>query len=313
MAYLRLIRYKNLLIIALFQILLRYWLILPILERHSIAPALSHLQFALVVLATLMLAAAGNVINDYFDIRIDTINRPDKVIIGRAIERRSALMLHVILTLTGVFVGLYIAFAFRKESYALLFIGVPFLLWYYSTYFKRQMLSGNIIVALLTALVAYLVVSVEFAALEMQTGRQIIETEACSRAWFYTTGFAAFAFISTLLREIIKDMEDTRGDREAGCRTMPIEIGATNCKIIVVLLTAFMLIVLWTSFGMFSWLQRVPYAAPYFALMLTMPSIYVAYATFKAQDARQFHHASRVCKLMMLFGILFILLLGSSI
>ena len=222
-------------------------------------------------------------------------------------------MLHVILTLTGVFVGLYIAFAFRKESYALLFIGVPFLLWYYSTYFKRQMLSGNIIVALLTALVAYLVVSVEFAALEMQTGRQIIETEACSRAWFYTTGFAAFAFISTLLREIIKDMEDTRGDREAGCRTMPIEIGATNCKIIVTLLTAFMLIVLWTSFGMFSWLQRVPYAAPYFALMLTMPSIYVAYATFKAQDARQFHHASSVCKLMMLFGILFILLLGSSI
>lgn len=313
MSILNLIRYKNLLIIAFFQALLRYGLILPILHSYGIEPALSNLHFALVVISTVLLAAAGNVINDYFDVRIDSINRPQRVIIGKYIERRSALLLHVILTLGGVFVGLYVSFVYRRESYALMFICVPFLLWFYSTYFKKQMLTGNLVVALLVALVAYLVVSVEFSALERKIGSQILASQACSLAWLYTTGFAAFAFLSNLIREIIKDMEDAEGDKAAGCHTLPIEMGMTNSKILVTLLLAFMIFMLWISYAMFHWLRDIPYVLPYFAIFLTLPSIVVGAMVWRGNDSKTFHNASQASKVIMLAGILFTLVLGTNV
>ncbi len=190
MSILRLIRYKNLVIIVLLQYLLRYGLLIPILYSYGLSPALSDARFVLLVLSTVLLAASGYVINDYFDIRIDTINRPHRVVVGRVVPRRTAMLLHVIFTISGVFIGLFLAFITRKENYALLFILVPALLWYYSTTFKKQILIGNLIISLLTALVPYMVVSFEFATLARVYGVEILQSPACSTAWFWTTGFA---------------------------------------------------------------------------------------------------------------------------
>ncbi len=114
MAYLRLIRYKNLIIITLLQILLRYGLIIPILEKYKIDPALSDITFFLLVFSTILLAASGYVINDYFDLRTDRINRPDNVIVGKLVKRRIALLLHVLFSFAGVFIGLYLSYITRK-------------------------------------------------------------------------------------------------------------------------------------------------------------------------------------------------------
>ena len=305
-AILKLVRYKNLIIIILLQCLLRYGLLLPILHHYGVSPELGHVNFGLLVLATVLLAASGYVINDYFDVRIDRINRPENVIIGKKISRRSALLLHVILTITGVFIGLFLAYITRKENYALMFIVVPGLLWYYSTTLKKQMLIGNLAIAMLTALVPFVVVSIEFATLARIQGSEILESRACSTAWFWTTGFAFFAFISTLARELIKDMEDMEGDREAGCRTLPVEMGLDYSRTVSILLTIASIAAIWTITALVPELRQSIIAWAYFFIFLTVPYLIKGYLVLKARSREDFHKASSLSKFIMLMGILFI-------
>ena len=312
MAFLKLIRYKNLIIIALLQVLLRYGLILPILQSFDMQPVLSHFRFALVVLSTVLLAASGYIINDYFDIRIDRINRPDSVVVGRKIARRTTLFLHVVLTITGMMIGLYLAYVTRKENYALFFIGIPVVLWYYSTTFKRHILIGNLIIAMFTAIVALLVVSVEFAMLSRIHGPNILESEACSTAWFWTGGFAFFAFITNLIREIIKDAEDVKGDKAVGCKTLPIAMGMKLTKLFVLLLEITSLTVLWLIYIFIPEISRIPYVTVYFIVGFTIPHLTLIYIWMKASNKTHFHGVSTMGKLIMLAGILFILLAGQA-
>ncbi len=307
MPLLKLIRYKNLTIIVLLQYVLRYGLLIPVLKSHGVSPEMSHISFGLLALATLLLAASGNVINDYFDVRIDRINRPDNVVVGREIPRRTALLLHVIFTITGVFIGLFLAYVTRKESYALMFVLIPGLLWYYSTTLKKQMLIGNLAIAMLTALVPFVVVSMEFATLARVHGNAILQSDACSTAWFWTTGFAFFAFISTITRELIKDMEDLEGDREAGCHTMPVEMGLDYSRSIVLLLTVASIAAMWIILAMVPRLHQSLITWVYFFLFLTIPYIIMGFMILKAKTRKEFHKASSMSKIIMLMGILFIL------
>ena len=311
--WLRLIRFKNLLIIALLQYLLRYALIIPIITHydHDFTPVLSHLRFALLVIATVCLAASGYVINDYFDIQIDLVNRPDKVLVGKKIRRREALLLHLILTFIGVFIGFFLAYVTRKENYVIMFLAVPVLLWYYSTTFKKQILIGNIIISLLTALVAYVVVSVEFAAIGRIThGPEILNSKACSTAWFWTTGFAFFAFISNLTREIIKDLEDMKGDQMNGCRTLPIALGTRYTKALTILLILFSVVALWFIYFTIPELTNNKITFYYFIVALTLPYILLIWQVKKARIPVDFHTASRLSKLIMLSGIIYIAIAG---
>jgi len=307
MAYLKLIRYKNLIIIVLLQCLLRYGLLLPVLSHFDVSPALSHLRFGLLVLATVLLAASGYVINNYFDVRIDRINRPDHVVVGREIPRRVVLLLHVILTIAGVITGLFVAYITRKETYALMFILIPGLLWYYSTTLKKQMLVGNLTIALMTALVPFIVVSLEFATLARVHGDTILQTEACSTAWFWTAGFAFFAFISTLMRELIKDIEDLEGDKEAGCHTLPVEMGIDYSRTIVIMLDLATVIALWIILALVPQLRNSHISQAYFFLFLTVPYLWLANKIYRAKTKKDFGTASSLSKFIMLMGILFIL------
>ncbi|MBN2167066.1 MAG: geranylgeranylglycerol-phosphate geranylgeranyltransferase [Marinilabiliaceae bacterium] len=312
MNWLRLIRIKNLFIIALLQYLLRYALIIPILTYYKVTPALSDFRFALVVFATLCLAASGYVINNYFDIQIDRINKPDKVLIGRIIKRREALFLHLILTFIGVFCGFYLAYVTRKENYVIMFFAIPALLWYYSTTFKKQILIGNIIISILTALVAYLVVSIEFAAIgRLNNGTDILNSKACSVAWFWTTGFAFFAFLSNLTREIIKDIEDMKGDQINGCRTLPIALGTRYTKALVIALITFSIIALWLTYFSVSELANNKLTLYYFIIALTIPYSYLMWSIKKARLPKDFHTASQVSKIIMLSGIIYIFIAGT--
>lgn len=310
MAYLRLIRYKNLLIIALLQYMLRYALVLPILEHYELQPVLSDLRFGLLVISTILLAASGYIINDYFDIRIDRINRPDQVLVGRLIKRRTALFLHVVLSITGILIGFFLSYVSRKEVYALIYLAVPILLWYYSTTFKRHVLIGNLIISMLTALVALLVVSIEFAMLSRVHGVSVLQTKACSTAWFWAMGFALFAFITNLSREIIKDAEDVKGDKAVGCRTLPIAMGIPLTKAFVFLLELASLVFLWIIYFLIPEIQEIPYATVYFIVGFTIPHLLLMFLLKRAAKSSDYHWMSRISKLVMLLGILFLLLAG---
>jgi len=292
------------------QYALRYGLILPILNHFDLQPVLSDFRFALVVLSTGLIAAAGYIINDYFDIRIDRINKPNKVLVGKYISRRLALFLHVLLTFSGILMGLFVAYVARKEVYALMFIGVPVILWYYSTTFKRHIVIGNLVISFLTGIVVLLVVSVEFAMLSKVHGQAILRTQACSTAWFWTTGFAIFAFLTNFIREIIKDTEDIKGDKAVGCRTLPIALGIHLTKVFVSLLVATSLIVIWLLYFFVDELYTIPYVIPYLIVGFTVPHLLLIAKWVTAKEPKDYHVASALNKLIMLFGVLFIILAG---
>jgi 4-hydroxybenzoate polyprenyltransferase len=306
---LKLIRLYNIAFIALFQVIVRYCIVLPILALHNIEPMLSDVRFIMLVVATMLIAAGGNVINDYFDVTTDKINRPTKVVVDKHLDRRTAILIHVVLTLIGVFIGLYLSFVFRKENYALLFIAVPIVLLFYSTTFKKKMLVGNLIVAMLTALTALLVVSVEFAALAHYNGAALTDSLACKQAWFFTSAFAFYAFLSNLIREIIKDMEDIEGDNAVGCTTLPIEMGTKYSKIIVILLECFMLTTLCAA--LFFAEPAICTTAQGFVVLaaIALPTFVGMYMLIKAQTNRQYHRVSTLCKVVMLIGTLSIVYL----
>jgi len=310
MAYLRLVRFKNLIIIALLQILLRYGLIIPILSKYNITPVLSDINFFLLILTTVLLAASGNVINDYFDLRTDKINRPENVIVGKMVKRRVALLMHVLFSFAGVFIGLYLAYITRKENYVFLFVFIPAILWAYSTTLKKQFLIGNLTIALLTAIVPYLVVSMEFAMLERVHGDEIVNTTACSLAWSWTTGFAFFAFITNLTREIIKDIQDINGDREIGCKTLPIEMGIPYSKAVASILSIGSVITIWLIYFFIKDIKAIPYSAEYIGFFITLPYLYLTYQIISAKEPHDLKKAGDICKWIMLFGVLFIVMAG---
>jgi 4-hydroxybenzoate polyprenyltransferase len=310
-AWLELVRYKNLIIVALLQYLLRYGLLLPILAHYGVEPSLSHFRFALLVFTTLCFAASGYAINDYFDIKTDLINRPDRVLVSRKIKRREALLLHLILTFIGVFSGFFLAYIARKETYLVVTAFVPAILWLYSTTLKKQFFVGNLTVSLLTAMVPYVVVSLEFSILARYQGSGIIQSEACSTAWFWTTGFAFFSFVSNLMREIIKDMEDAKGDQASGCRTLPIALGMRYTKALVLLIAFFSVAALWAVFAVVPELNQSRFTLWYFIIGLTIPFLFLIYKIKNAQHTNDFHLASTASKIIMLAGILFVFVAGS--
>ncbi len=300
---LRLIRIENLLFIALFQYLLRYCIIIPVLSSYGIEPVMTHWQFTILVLTTVCMAASGNVINDYFDIYIDRKNRPSTIVLDRVIPRKQAILIHVILTLLGIFLGLYIAFATRRSAYVWLFLGIPALLWLYSTRYKRQLLIGNIVVAFLTAAMVYVVISVEHTFIR-NAGIDTTHTEGCIHAWMYCVGYSFFAFLCNLSREIIKDIEDIEGDSEFGCHTMPVILGIPYTKGIVSFLNALTIIMLWAIYYMSTTVQSQPYSEIYILVGLTIPIIVNTLLLYKAQKKSDFHRCSTFSKYIMLIGVL---------
>lgn len=270
--FLKLIRYKNLLIIVLTQYMTRIFLIGPPenYQSYIFDSKLMALSFS-----TVCIAAAGYIINDYFDIKIDLINKPEEVIIGRLLKRRWAIILHQILNATGILIGLWLSL----KIFLLDFFAVSFL-WFYSERYKRQAFIGNLLVAFLTAL-SLIVVGIYFKKHE-------------SEVYIY----ALFAFSISLIREIIKDMEDIRGDARHGCRTLPIIWGFRRTKILLYIFISSFVVIL---FSMAYSLQNTKLTIVFLVLML--PISWLTAKIYRADKKRDFGYLSAVCKAIMLIGV----------
>ncbi|TAF67768.1 MAG: prenyltransferase [Cytophagales bacterium] len=276
-AFLQLIRWNNLLIIAFTQYLAYYQLIINQgFEGWGTPPW--GLVFCIV--ATLCIAAAGYVINDYYDIKIDNINKPDKVIIGRYIARREAIIFNFSLNCIGLFLAWKVSFYFFLAS-----LTCAFFLWLYSNYLKRLPVIGNIVIALLSAM-SLLIISF-YNALN----------------WHLVAMFGLFAFFISFIREIIKDMEDIRGDARFGCKTLPILWGIRRTKrVIYVLLLSFSILILSTFFTFYDYFTLYLYISVLPALLV------LTYQLMYADRKKKFRELSQLCKLIMILGILSMLL-----
>ena len=185
----------------------------------------------MLIFASIFIAAGGYIINDYFDLNIDKINKPSKLVIDKHISRRWAMLLHLILSVLGLMLTAAVALKLRNPFLFGFNLVSVILLWFYSTTFKKQLLSGNIIIATLTAWVVFImfVAEVKWIPGEFFPMKSVGLTTIYKAAILY----AGFAFVTTLIREVIKDIEDEIGDRKNGCNTMPISWGMMATKVFV--------------------------------------------------------------------------------
>ena len=330
---LRLTRPVNLLIIVITMVMMRYGVIGGLLES-SIGELLSGLEgvqraelvflgpeprpqlpfvdFLLLVLSTVLIAAGGNVINDYFDTRIDRINRPDGVIVGRTVKRRVAMAGHLVLSIAGVLLGIVVAWHGGLLRWAAIPLFAMAALWTYSTTFKRRFLIGNGIVALLTALVPVTVGLYEISALrEAFAAGGIVETPDGQRfemvplfheVWYWIGAYAAFAFLATLVRELQKDMADVKGDAAEGCRTVPIVMGMKWARALA-LFYLFVLIACVLAVCMLYLNDRL--SVWYLGLGVTAPLLLSAGFTFGALERRDFLMAGTLLKVAMVMAVVY--------
>lgn len=306
MKYLQLIRLPNLIIIPIVQYAMRFCIIEPILQVNGFELQLSEFQFLALVLSTVFLAAAGYVINDYFDLKIDLINKPESVIVSKSISRRTAMAMHIVFNGIGILLGLYLVYIIKIYIIALVYFIVAGLFWYYSTTYKRQFLVGNIVVAFLTALVPLQVILYEVVLLNVEYRDTLIQNNYnFNSLFFWVLGFSIFAFLTNLIREIVKDMEDFEGDNTFGRDTMPVIIGILYSKVVVLLLVAF------TLFSLFYvYVNFLPdkLTLLYIIFLITVPILIFSYLLVIAQSKKRYSWAGNLLKIIMLLGVFYSLL-----
>ena len=302
-AFFRLVRYPNLIFILLTQYLLQYALILPVFSHYGLIPTLHGWTFLLLSLSTICVAAAGNIINDYFDVNIDLVNKPDRVIIDKIINRRWAIAWHTLLNVAGVAIGFAVGWAIGYPLLGFTQLCCSGLLWFYSTAYKRQLIVGNIVIALLTALTVLIV-----GFYEPQLYREITPLNAAAVYLLLRMLllYAAFAFLISMIRELVKDLEDVVGDNRLGCRTLPIVYGINAGKDVVFLLTGLLLtgIVL----VQLKMMQLHWYAVTiYLLLTVELPLLWMCRKLKKAVLSPSYHMISSLIKWIMLAGIISLL------
>lgn len=289
--FLKLLRVKNLLIICFTQYLVYYSLLLP----YGIPLALDAFHFFLLVLSTVLIAGGGYVINDYMDVKTDEINH-GKVVVGTLIKRRTAIAWHLWLTGVGIAIGLYLTWYLGLWYLAIFHLFPAWFLWFYSATLKRKFLVGNLMVS---AFISGVVITVAMHQILPVLQSEYIESQR--NLFLIICGYALFAFIANLIREIIKDLEDVPGDSAQGFRTMAILFGETGTKVILSALIAALVIMVGIASYKVLWTETGPLV--YTLTLVVLPAVLLLYQVVTATDTRDYHKASTLTKVIMLFGI----------
>jgi len=286
------------------QLLFRY----AFLKQQDIPLALADWQYGLLVLSSVLLAAAGYVINNILDVATDTINKPNDVVVGKGISETLAYNIYFGLNVTGVAIGCYLSNVIMRPTFAVIFIFIASLLYFYSTSLKQIMVLGNFVVALLLAL-SVIIIGV-FDLFPATT----IENKAQMASMFsILIDYAVFAFMINFIREIIKDIEDVNGDYNQGMNTLPIAIGNSRAAKVALGFSAIPFIL--TLFYIDKYfIENNLYIVTLYAFAFVLaPLGYFAVKIISAKSQKDFHHLSTILKLILLFGILSILVITLNI
>lgn len=308
-AYIKLIRPINLLIMALVVCLMQFCVINPILNAYGFTIVMFPLVFTLLLVSVLTIGASGYVINDYFDTKIDEINRPNKVIVGHGVTRHQAAVYFQTLLIIGNIAGIALAIILRNITLVFIYAGVSGILWFYSSSYKRQLLIGNIMIALCTFLCVFLVGYVNVKGLilnyhdaELSAPIQNYINLSVAMIYAWTLGFGLFAFLLTLLREMVKDIEDIEGDTEMECRTMPIVWGVTTSKIVITVLTALTAFTIF-YFANFKIIFREDNITFVYSIILILFLLMFIGQLWMAKCKPAYSQASLTLKIIMVLGI----------
>lgn len=297
--FFRLLRLPNLLVVALTQVLVYYWLILPAFARHDIPPQMAQIEFWLLVLACVLVTAAGYVVNDILDAASDSINRPGRNPVYQ-IGLDRCRWLFVSFVLIGYFISLYLALSLQQSSLLWLYPLAISLLTLYSRYIKPIPILGNLLVAVFCAGVPALIALAELRGLQ-----QLWPKESAMIRILIIYGL--FAFLATWLRELVKDLQDVKGDTEIGRRTVPIIWGIRTGKVFGLLLIILNVLALMSPI-LLGWVAfRQPLLLGCFGVMI-IALFYFGYQISQSNRPQAFGRISTQLKFFFLAGLGLLLL-----
>lgn len=298
---LKLIRPVNLIILAVTQYFIDIFLLQPVFNKYGMIFTLSEFEFFLLVLSTALICGAGYIINDYFDVKADAVNKPAKLIIGKSVTPAFAFNMYMLLTGMGIAIGIYLSIAAGNWKLVTIHVISVFLLFAYSSSFKKVPLLGNIIVALLIAVSIIMVGVFEPHLYFLARAGDYYAADLC---WHIIFSLSVFAFLLTMVREIVKDLEDMQGDKEIFARTMPIAWGINFSKA----MAAFFIL---TTIGVAAYtLSELNSASKniYFILLFVLAALlmYCLVKLFSAKQKKDYSTLSLLLKICMLTGICFL-------
>ena len=311
-AWIKLIRLPNIVILAAIIILLHIGVYLPVYTAVNVESPVSGWTFGVFVLSICLIAAGGNVINDYFDYHIDLINKPHKLVIKKVISFQNAMMGYQVLTIAGIVGGFLTGWFLGILKIGFFFGFGALVLYSYSKTYKRKVLIGNIMIAFLGFLSILMLWVIEFFALRNSPGAFVNVYPSLVKINLIIGGYAFFAFLTTLIREIIKDIEDMEGDRANGCRTLPISTGLQTTRMVLtglIMLTIFILI----PCQILCWKNNMQVLAFFIAPAIQLQLLLLLVRLFKAENKNDYHTASTSMKWIMVAGILGIQLINIHI
>ncbi len=292
MTYFRIVRPVNLLLLLLTQSIIKF----GFLEPLGVHTAMGPFDFVLLVIATLFIAAAGNVINDIQDVAIDIVNKPKKVQIGKKISEKTAYNFYIALNILGVASGFYLSNRLGHPGLAAIFIIISALLYSYAVYLRSLLIVSNLVVSFLVATSLLVLIifdiypAITTAPLEVQiTASKLI-------LWY-----AGCAFYINLIRELVKDIQDVNGDKKGGRSTIPITLGRKRATNLVFALGVFILAgILWFAY---SFLYQFTWVAGYFVFLIGGPLLYFCIKSWNATTVKDFRILSVILKIVMVTGV----------
>lgn len=304
LSFFKLIRYQNLLMLALMQLLFRY----GFLKWQDVPLSLADWQYALLVLSTVLIAAGGYVINDIFDQATDAENKPGRVMIGQTISEATAYNIYVALNITGVGIGFYLSNVIMKPGFATIFILIAALLYLYATSLKQTLLIGNVIIAMLLSF-SVIIIGIYDLYPATYEGNQ----REMAVLFSILLDYAIFAFIINFIREIVKDLEDVNGDYNQGMNTLPIVLGIARTSRVVFAISFIPIAILLYYTNEYFAASNLYLTMVYTLIGVVGPLIYFTIKCWTAKTPKDFRHLSGVLKLVLLFGILSIAVVAYNI
>lgn len=299
--YLNFIRWKNVVMIGVLLFLIKYVLF----ERFELNVALDHFHYSVLALSTICIAIAGYIINDINDIEADRINKPKRLFVGSKISRTRSYNLFIVFNSIGLLAGMYLSYHVGHTSYFIIYVLTSLLLYQYAKYLKKKLLIGNLLVAfaVFLSIVLPLVFDLLPVTNPLNESRQVVV--------FKLIGvLALFGFFLTAIREFVKDIEDVKGDKKIGVRSLPIVIGIQKTKGVVLVSTLLLSSAIAFFAVMLVSFDRI--ASVYLSIFVLAPLLYFMFYLWKAKSQNELHRSSGILKIVMLLGILTLLLIKSA-
>lgn len=296
--YFTFFRVNNLLMIILIQLLLKYVLF----KKFTLSTSLDDIHFFILILATVLIASGGYIINDINDIRSDIINKPNKVIVGKKISTKAADYLYLSLNFSGLVLGYYLSYSINNNSFFAIFIIASLLSYLYATKLKKKLFIKNLTVSILVFLGIFIV-----AIYDIVPATNTYNSKEQLLVFTIVLKISSFAFLLTLAREIIKDITDIQGDKKLKINTIPIALGQKKSKYIIMMISILLLIsIIYFAISQF---KTNSFSTFYLLIFVCLPLIYFLIQLKKSETSTNFKKLSKLLKLIMLSGILTVLFL----